>query len=126
MKKIYSIVILLLLSTSCFAHEHNHYAELFSQILFPIALLGCLVCLPLTFLLVISKFNKKFSRLLYGGYVLGALSFFGILRLLYTYIHNHFELTCQIVAFGFYLSLFSLLIYIVKIILFNIKEKKGK
>ena len=122
MKKIYSIVILLLLSTSCFAHEQNHYAELFSQILFPIALLGCLVCLPITFLLVISKLNKKFSRLLYGGYVLGSLSSFGILRLLYTYIHNHFELTCQIVAFGFYFSITTLVIYIFKIIRFRMKS----
>lgn len=124
MKRLICFILILSLSSSCFAHEYNHYAELFSQILLPIVLLGCLICLPLSFLLIISKFDKKISRLLYLSYVLIALGFFSILKFFYSYVHNHFELTCQVIAVGLYLSILSFLIYLTKLILFHIKRKK--
>lgn len=126
MKRISTFIFFVVLSTSTFAHEVNHYADLFLQMLFPIALLGVLVCLPLTFLLAISKFNKKFSQLIYGGYVAAGFLFFGILKLVYSAIPNHSDLTCQIVAFGFYLSIISITIFIAKLILHKVKKGKKK
>ena len=124
MKKTTFFLFFLVYSTSSFAHQTSHYNELFSQMLFPIALLGSLICLPLSFLLLISKFGKKFSRLIYAGYAISSFSFFGILRLLYSYIHNHFELTCQIVGFGYYLSIITIIIYFIKLVIFKVKGSK--
>lgn len=124
MKKTIIISCFLLFANLGFSHEHNHYAELFAQILFPIAVFGCLVSLPLSFLVITQKFDKKISQMIYGGYCLASLAFFGILRLLYNLIHNHFELTCQVVAFGLYLSIFTSIVFAGKFLYFKYKFKK--
>lgn len=124
MKKTITFTICILFANIGFSHEYNHYAELFAQILFPVALFGCLISLPLSFLVITQKFDKKISQMLYGGYCLAAFVFFGILKLLYSYIHNHFELTCQIVAFGFYLSIFTSLIFIGKLLYYRFDKTK--
>lgn len=119
MKKSIFLFLFLISSTLGFSHEYNHYAELFAQILFPVALFGCLVSIPLSFLVVTQKFDKKISQMIYGGYCLASFLFFAILRLLYSFIHNHFELTCQVIAFGLYLSIISCIIFIGKYIYFK-------
>jgi len=119
MKKEITFTLFVIIANIGFSHETNHYAELFAQILFPVALFGCLVSLPLSFLVITQKFDKKITQMIYGGYSLVALFFFGVLRLLYSYIHNHFELTCQVVAFGLYLSIFTTLIFVGKYLYFR-------
>ena len=123
MKKSIVFIFLNLIASLGFSHEHNHYAELFSQILFPLALFGCLVSLPLSFLVITQKFDKKVSQMIYGGYCLASFLFFGILRFLYGLVHNHFELTCQVVAFGLYLSIFTSVIFLAKVVYFKYIKK---
>lgn len=124
MKKSFFLVLFIVFSNLGFSHEHNHYAELFSQILFPVALFGCLVSLPLSFLVVTQKFDKKISQMIYGGYCLASFIFFLILRILYNLVHNHFELTCQVVAFGLYLSIFTMIVFIGKYVYFKYIKKQ--
>lgn len=118
-------LLLLSFSTLTFAHDDSHDAELFAQILLPIATLGVLISLPLAFLLLISTIESKINRMVYGAYVGASFGFFGLLRLLYAYVHNHFELTCQVIAVGLYLSIFSIAVYLVKLLIGLIKKEKN-
>lgn len=111
-----------ILSFQLEAHKYDHNADLFAQILFPIALLGCLLSIPLSFLVIVSKFDTKLNQMVYGGYSLASLLFFGILRIIYSFVHNHFELTCQVIAVGLYLSLFTMSVYIGKYLYFRVKN----
>lgn len=125
MRRLFFTFLLLSFSTLAFAHDDSHDAELFAQILLPIATLGALISLPLSFLLLISNIESKINRMIYGAYVGASFGFFGLLRLLYGYVHNHFELTCQVIAFGLYLSIFSITIYLIKLLIGRMKKGKN-